>query len=134
MSEAHSALSLRRVLMVVLPVAILGFGAYLWSKTLVPAAREESAEDVLARMFISDAALSAPSMSFPDEDGDMVADTPTEADKQIDPPVLMFSYVASPEESRPEEAFSELIKALSEKTGREVKFVQYEEVESSSRP
>ena len=111
MSEAHSALSLRRVLMVVLPVGILGFGAYLWSKTLEPAAKEESAEDVLARMFTSDAALTAPSMSFPDQDGDMVADPPSDAAKLIDPQVLMFSYVASQEEERPEEAFTELLKA-----------------------
>jgi phosphonate transport system substrate-binding protein len=115
--------------MVVLPVGILCFGAYLWSKTLVPAAQEESAEDVLARMFISDAALTAPSMSFPDKDGDMVADSPEDAEKLLDPQVLMFSYVASQEESAPEEAFAELFQELKEKTDREVKFVQYENVD-----
>jgi phosphonate transport system substrate-binding protein len=115
--------------MVVLPVGVLCFGAYLWSKTLVPAAQEESAEDVLARMFISDAALTAPSMSFPDEEGDMVADPPADAAKLLDPQVLMFSYVASQEESAPEEAFAELFQALNEKTGREVKFIQYENVD-----
>jgi phosphonate transport system substrate-binding protein len=129
MSEAHSALSLRRVLMVVLPVGIVCFGAYLWSKTLEPAAKEESAENVLARMFTSEAALSASSTSFPDADGDMIADPPSDAAKLIEPQVLMFSYVASQEESAPEGAFTELIKALAEKTGREVKFVQYENVD-----
>jgi phosphonate transport system substrate-binding protein len=129
MSELGPALSLRRVLMVILPVGIVLFAAFLWSKTLVPAAQEESTTDVLARMFISDTALSAPSMAFPDKDGDLVADAPTDEGKIVDPEVLMFSYVASQEESAPEEAWAELTKALSEKTGKEVKFVQYENVD-----
>ncbi|MCI0332539.1 MAG: phosphate/phosphite/phosphonate ABC transporter substrate-binding protein [Planctomycetes bacterium] len=129
MSEPRPALSLRRVLMVVLPVGILGFGAYLWSKTLVPAAQQEMTTDVLARMFTSDAALSDTSVSLPDKDGDMVADPPTDASKIIDPEVLVFSYVASEEESAPEEAWTELLKALSEKTGHEVKFVKFEAVD-----
>jgi phosphonate transport system substrate-binding protein len=129
MSEAHSALSLRRVLMLVLPAAILCFGFFLYSKTWVPTAQEESAENVLARMFVSDTALTAPSMSFSDADGDLVADPPADAAKLIEPQVLMFSYVASQEDQVPEEAFAELIKALAEKTGREVKFVQYGDVE-----
>ncbi len=129
MVEHNSSVSLRRVLMIVLPIAILGFGAFLWSKTLVPAAEEELSTDVLARMFISDTALSASSMSFPDEDGDLVADPPTDPAKLIDPKVLMFSYVASQEGSAPEEAWAELLKAISEKTGHEVKFEQYETVE-----
>jgi phosphonate transport system substrate-binding protein len=129
MSEANSAISLRRVLMVVLPVAIVLFGIYLGSKGLDSAAREESATDVLARMFTSEAALSAASMSFPDQDGDLIADPPSDAAKLLDPQVLIFSYVASQEESAPEESFAELFQALKEKTGREVKFVKYEDVD-----
>lgn len=129
MAEPGPAVSLRRVLMVVLPVAIVCFALFLWSKTLVPAAQEESSSDVLARMFISDAALSAPSMGFADFDGDLVADSPSDPEQMIDPDVLTFSYVASQEESAPEEAFAELIEALSETTGREVRFVQYESVD-----
>ncbi len=129
MSEHDSAPSLRRVLMIVLPVAIVGFGIFLWSKTWVPAAEEALSTNVLARMFTSDTSLSTPSMSYPDQDGDMVADAPSDPAKVIDPPVLMFSYVASQEESAPEEAFAELFKALAEKTGREVKFVKYEDVD-----
>lgn len=127
--ESNSDLSLRRILMLVLPLAIICFGAYLWSKTLVPAAQEEMTSDVLARMFTSDAALSAPSMTFPDEDGDLVADTPSDSSKLIDPEVLVFSYVASQEESAPEEAWTELFAILEEKTGRDVKFVEYETVD-----
>ncbi len=129
MAEPAPSVSLRRVLMIVLPVAILGFGAYLWSKTLEPAAQEELTTSVLARMFTSDAALTTSSMSFPDSDGDMVADPPTDEAKLIDPPVLVFSYVASEEQSAPEEAWTELFKALGEKTGREVKFVKYDNVD-----
>jgi phosphonate transport system substrate-binding protein len=115
--------------MIVLPVAIVGFAAYLWSMTLVPAAQEEMTTDVLARMFTSNAALTTQSMSFPDQDGDMIADPPTDESKLIDPQVLSFSYVASQEESAPEEAWTELLKAIAEKTGREVKYVKYENVD-----
>jgi phosphonate transport system substrate-binding protein len=129
MSEHDSAPSLRRVLMIVLPVAIVGFGIFLWSKTWVPAAEEALSTNVLARMFTSDTSLSTPSMSYPDQDGDMVADPPSDPAKVIDPPVLMFSYVASQEESAPEEAWMELLKAIGEKTGKEVNFVKYESVD-----
>lgn len=130
MNQASTNHSLRRILMVVLPVAILGFGVLLWSKTLEPAAQEDLATAVLAKMFVSETALSASSMSFPDQDGDLVADTPTDPAKLVDPPVLLFSYVASQEESAPESAFAELLKALGEKIGKEVKFVQYDDVDT----
>jgi phosphonate transport system substrate-binding protein len=129
MSEPNSAFSLRRILLIVLPVSVVFLGMFLASKRWEPAAREEMTTDVLARMFTSDTALVTDSMSFPDQDDDMVADPPSDASKLIDPQVLMFSYVASQEESAPEEAWTELLKAISDKTGREVKFVKYDNVD-----
>lgn len=129
MNEHKSAFSLRRVLLIVLPVGVLALALFLASKRWEPAAREEMTTNVLARMFTSDAALATESISFPDQDGDLVADVPSDASKVIEPEVLMFSYVASQEESAPEEAWTELLKALAEKTGREVKFVKYENVD-----
>src|SRR3954468_18683027 len=35
---------------------------------------------------------------FVDADGDLIADPPTDASKQIDPPTLFFSYVAQEED------------------------------------
>lgn len=121
------ALSVTRVLLVVVPVAVLGLAAFLWSKTLEPAAQRELSQNVFARI-LSANAVTMP-MSFPDKDGDLVADPPEEPEKMISPEVLRFSFVAGETESVPEGAWKELINALAEKTGRKVEYVHYTTVE-----
>jgi phosphonate transport system substrate-binding protein len=129
MSEPHSRLSLRRVLLVVLPVAILGVAAYLWSATLEPAARDEMSDNVFERILSANAATGRASMSYPDKDKDLVADPPDDPQKSIDPQVLVFSFVAGEAESVPEDAWKEVLAALTEKTGREVKYIHYASVD-----
>lgn len=128
MSE-HSGISLRRVLLVVVPVAFLGLAAYLWSSTLEPAARNELSENVFARILSANVAAAATTMSFPDKDNDLVADAPEDPRKAIAPDVLMFSYVASETDTPPKEAWTPLLDALAEKTGSEVEYVHYTTVE-----
>src|SRR3990170_3224894 len=103
MSETQSHLSLRRVLLVVLPVAILGIAAYLWSATLEPAARNEMSDNVFARILSANAATGRASMSYPDKDKDLVADSPDDPQKCINPDVLVFSFVAAETESVPQD-------------------------------
>lgn len=123
----QASLSVTRVLLVVVPVAVLGLAAFLWSKTLEPAAQRELSQNVFARI-LSANAVTMP-MSFPDKDGDLVADPPEEPEKMISPEVLRFSFVAGETESVPEGAWKELINALAEKTGRKVEYVHYTTVE-----
>jgi phosphonate transport system substrate-binding protein len=111
--------------MVVVPVAIVGLGAYLWSSTLEQAARSEMSENVFARILSAHVATARSPMSFPDEDGDLVADPPADPQKTIAPDVLMFSYVAAETESVPKEAWTPLLDALAEKTERKVEYVHY---------
>jgi phosphonate transport system substrate-binding protein len=127
MMTQKPALSVTRVLLVVVPVAVLGLAAFLWSKTLEPAAQRELSQNVFARI-LSANAVTMP-MSFPDKDGDLVADPPEEPEKMISPEVLRFSFVAGETESVPEGAWKELINALAEKTGRKVEYVHYTTVE-----
>ena len=61
-------------------------------------------------------------VSFCDEDGDLVADTPTKADQWLDPDVLIFSYTPVEDPSVYENVFAEFMTYLSEKTGKEVKW------------
>jgi phosphonate transport system substrate-binding protein len=129
MSEPQSPLSLRRVLLVVLPVAIVGLGAYLWSSTLEEAARSKMSENVFARILTANLAADRAPMSFADKDGDLVADAPDDPQKTIAPDVLMFSYVASETESVPKEAWTPLLEALAEKTGRKVEYIHYTNVQ-----
>ncbi len=125
MSEPNPPLSLRRVLMVIVPVAIVGAGAYWWSSTLVPAARQQLSENVFSRILSANVAAAREPMSLPDKDGDLVADSPDDPDKTIAPEVLVFSYVAAETESIPKEAWSRLLNALAEKAGRKVEYVHY---------
>ncbi len=64
-------------------------------------------------------------MTHPDKDGDLVADSPDDPQKCIKPDVLLFSFVASETDTVPESAWKELLAALKQKTGHEVKYVHY---------
>jgi phosphonate transport system substrate-binding protein len=125
MSEPNPPLSLRRVLAIVVPVAVIGLGAYLWSSTLEDAARSEMSENVFARILSTNVASARSPARFPDKDGDLVADPPDDPDKTIAPDVLMFSYVAAETQSVPKEAWKPLLDALAEKTGRKVEYIHY---------
>ncbi len=59
---------------------------------------------------------------FCDEDGDLVADTPTDPSKLLDPSVLIFSYTPVEDPAVYENVFTEFMKYLSEKTGKKVQW------------
>ena len=84
-----------RVLAIVIPVAIIGIAALVWSRTLEPKAREESATNSFTKILTSNAGSGEGAMKFEDKDGDLVADSPDDAAKCIKPEVLVFSDVAS---------------------------------------
>jgi phosphonate transport system substrate-binding protein len=118
-------MSLVNVLVIVLPAAIIGLGAYWWSTTLESKAREELASSVFSRILSTNAAVADGSMAYADKDGDLVADPPEDPAKLISPDVLMFSFVAGEVESVQQDAWQPLLAQLAEKTGREVKYVHY---------
>jgi phosphonate transport system substrate-binding protein len=125
MQASQPRLSLRRILLVILPVVILGLGAYLWSQTLEPAAQTELSNNVFARILSANAAVGGSKMNYADADKDLVADAPEDAAKCIEPDVLVFSSVAAESESAPEEAWQAVLAAIKEKTGKEVKYVHF---------
>ena len=59
---------------------------------------------------------------FCDEDGDLLADTPTDSGQWLDPETLVFSYTAVEDPSVYVNVFSELMDYIAEKTGRKVKW------------
>src|SRR5262245_55019780 len=128
MTEPQPALSFSRILKVVLPVAILAAIAYGWSARLEPAARKEMASNVFARM-LGEKSPSEAAMKFADNDGDMVADTPTDPAKCIAPDVLVFSYVAGEEDTTSEDIWKELLAAVAQKTGKQTKYSHYTSVD-----
>jgi phosphonate transport system substrate-binding protein len=128
-SEPRPSVSVARILSVVLPAAIVGVAAYVWSSQLETTAREESAPNMIARMFTAETAPSMAEMTYPDKDGDLVSDSPDDPAACIDPQILVFSFVAGDEESVEEAKWKELFDVLAEKTGREVKYTHYSRVD-----
>lgn len=57
-----------------------------------------------------------------DEDRDLLADTPKDSSKWLDPDTLIFSYTAVEDPSVYENVFSELMEHISKKTGKRVKW------------
>jgi phosphonate transport system substrate-binding protein len=61
-------------------------------------------------------------VGFCDENGDLVADTPKESSKWLDPDTLIFSYTPVEDPSVYENVFTEFMEYLAEKTGKKVKW------------
>ena len=57
-----------------------------------------------------------------DDNGDLVADTPTDPSKWLDPDTLVFSYTPVEDPSVYENVFTEFMAYLSKKTGKKVKW------------
>lgn len=118
------------VLAAVVVVATLGWTTHMQSQT-----EKGLAGKILARM------LSQPTPKLDnggfvlvDADGDLVADTPAEADQLISPDPLVFSYVAempdpasaAPSESDRQAAWQALLDALAEGTGHHIQFAHFD--------
>ncbi len=117
MSQPRPSMSLANVLVIVLPVAIIGLGAYWWSTGLETKAREELASNVFSRILSTNAAVAGGPTAYADKDGDLVADPPEDAAKLIAPDVLMFSFVAGEVESVEQDAWQPLLAAIGRKDG-----------------
>lgn len=128
MTEPKSPLSLARVLSIVVPVAIVLGLAYWWAKSLEPSAQKAKTSNAVARMFTGENAPVVADLSYPDADNDLVADPPADESKLINPDTLVFSYVASQEEGPADDTWKELLAAIKEKTGKDVKLVHYTDV------
>ncbi|MEO1317629.1 MAG: phosphate/phosphite/phosphonate ABC transporter substrate-binding protein [Pseudomonadota bacterium] len=59
---------------------------------------------------------------YTDGDGDLVADTPTDASEQIDPDTLIFAYTPVEDPAVYREVWSEFLDHMSEVTGKSVQF------------
>ncbi len=60
---------------------------------------------------------------YTDANGDLVADAPTDPAKLIDPPSLVFSYVAVDDPSEYKSAFADLMAHISKATGKPVTYL-----------
>ncbi len=124
-ASPQPSLSVARILTIVVPAAIVGIAAYLIASRSATVSQDEIAPTILSRMFVSESVPPVGPTAYTDADGDLVADAPDDPSKCIDPPTLVFSFIAAEEESIDEPKWKELLDALAKKTGREVKYVHY---------
>lgn len=59
---------------------------------------------------------------YTDADGDLIADIPTDPSKLVDPDLLIFAYTPVEDPAVYNEAWSDFVAYLEEKTGKKVKF------------
>jgi len=67
---------------------------------------------------------------YVDADGDLIADAPKDAAKQVDPPTLFFSYVTAEDSAPFKEAFKDFMAYVSKQTGKPVQYVEFESTEA----
>ena len=72
-------------------------------------------------------ATNALSPAYADANGDLIADTPADPEKQLDPPTLRFSYLAVDDPDQFKGAFDGLMTAISKATGKKVQYVEYDD-------
>jgi phosphonate transport system substrate-binding protein len=128
-AEAKPPVSVARILSIVLPAAIVGIAAYALASRSVTTARDESAPNILSRMFTAESVPAVGKTDYADANNDEVADAPSDPAKLVDPKELVFSFVAGETESVDEDHWKEVLAALKEKTGRDVKYTHFGSVD-----
>jgi phosphonate transport system substrate-binding protein len=125
-TESHgSSFSIGRVLMLVIPLAIVVWAAKIYSSNLEQHAKADLEKTMAARLLGDHDAVVVLAKSYHDANGDLVADPPADPAKLIEPAEIRFSYVATSAPENEEETWKEFIAALSEKAKRPVKLVSY---------
>ncbi|MDB5328485.1 MAG: phosphonate transporter, periplasmic phosphonate-binding protein [Phycisphaerales bacterium] len=134
-ARSGKAASTAALIIALIALAVAVFGVVY--KQQVSNVKEGTAEQeaMYRRMTGLDnpAARNALDARYTDADGDLVADAPTDASKQIDPPTLKFSYVAVEDDADFKIAFKELMAAISTATGKPVEYASYSSGEDELR-
>jgi phosphonate transport system substrate-binding protein len=126
MDEASQhGFSIGRVLLVVVPLALVGWAAKMYSGNLESDAQTQLERTMVSRLLGDQGAAATLNKKFNDADGDLVADSPSDPAKCIDPKEINFSYVASGGTEDEESTWKELLAALESKLGRKVNLVTY---------
>jgi phosphonate transport system substrate-binding protein len=126
----NNAPSFRRIVAAVVPLALVVVaGTYWWSARVEADARRAMERDILADMLGSVSHKEKLSAKFVDHDGDLVADSPTDASECVAPERLVFSYIAVGEgsdtdqdEQGRKQLWEDFLAALSTKTGLPVDY------------
>jgi phosphonate transport system substrate-binding protein len=116
------------VLALLVPVAAVLGGLYV---SMVRTPNRENAEinqkSMLHMTGLGDPVTNRLGAAFTDADGDLVADPPTDASKLVDPPTIVFSYIAVEEPEKYKQAWKPFTDYLSKVTGKPVEYLMVED-------
>jgi phosphonate transport system substrate-binding protein len=118
--------------MVVLAILVIG-GGIGWSliRASARADTEMHGEQIASMIGLSRPIKNAISAKFTDANKDLVADAPADATKLVDPAEIVFTYVASDDNTAKLEAvFKPFTDALSAATGKPVKYLAIGDVDT----
>ena len=132
MSTAPSApsgspsFSLARVLIVLVPALVVVGAVYaMKSHELSEATHDKEAKLQAAAGIKLGAAPMKLDDKFTDVDGNLVADPPADAAKQISPDKIVFAFIAGPDAESDKDNWSEFVKYLGEQSGKLVEMVTF---------
>jgi len=128
----RGAASTLAVVILALIVAAAAIGAAIYIVTIQRPTQQQLGEVQQAVIHMS--GLGTPvsnklDAKFVDANGDGIADPPTDASQLIDPPTLVFSYIATEDPKQFEDAFKDFVAALSKATGRKVEYMEFTSTE-----
>jgi phosphonate transport system substrate-binding protein len=133
-NDSHArSFSIGRVLMLVIPLAIVVWGAKIYSSNLEQTAQADLEKTIAWRLLGEQDAAGTLDNAYADADGDLVADAPADAAKLIDPEEIHFSYVASSESENEEETWKEFKEALEKRLERPVKLDSFADANEQMR-
>jgi phosphonate transport system substrate-binding protein len=127
-----NSFSIGRVLMVAIPLAVVAWGAKMYSSNLEKNAQETLENTTFTRLLGDQNELATLAKEFKDSDGDMLADSPPD-NKCIDPEEINFSYFASIVSDGEQATWKELIAALEQRLDRKVNLVNYIDISEQMR-
>jgi phosphonate transport system substrate-binding protein len=132
-SDSAGSFSFGRVLMLVIPLALIGWAAKMYSGNLENSAQAHLERTMASRLLADVTSSDNLSQKFTDADGNLVADLPKDEKELLDPETINFSYVASSDTEDEAATWKEFIAALSEKLGKPVNLVTYTDVGEQMR-
>ncbi len=119
------------LLMGVIPAAIVGIVMYqVQIKRPLDENKALNSELIYKTVGLKDAAPITLDPRFADSDGDLVADTPSDAKQLIDPATLTFSYVPTTDAEAYREGFKEFVAHLAKAVGRPCEYVVFKSPEA----
>jgi phosphonate transport system substrate-binding protein len=126
MNESRHPVAYGRLFLFLIPLILVTVtGVQVLKNQWKSAARQASTHSTVSRLLGTPNANLRLSSDYRDEDGDLIADAPTDLTQCINPVELNFSYIASADGDAPQETWRELVEALAKRLDRKVNVVSY---------